>query len=174
VKSISKCRRTVLRKNKTIILFLLAAVCAAGYAQSARTSLGISLDTRWEEEIGYGESVSFQGEVKNRSRNRIDDIRISSTVPEGWTIGIVPEYVQKLSPGERRAFSVQITPKRSLYKETERIVVTAQAGLMEVEYRFEIVVSAGKIWLSVAIGLAVLVITAFVIVFLRLERIDRR
>ncbi len=161
-------------RKRVIVLFLLVIVCVVVYPQYQRTSLAISIDTNWEEEIGYGESVSFQGEVKNRSRNRIDEIRISSTVPEGWAIGIVPEYVQKLSPGERRAFSVKITPKRSLYKETQRIVVTAQAGLMEAEYRFEVVVSAGKIWLSVAIGLAVLVITVFVIVFLRLERIDRR
>jgi uncharacterized membrane protein len=158
-------------EQRTIaVVFLLAMIAAGAEAQLGRRPLDISIDTYFREEIDYGGSVSFEGRVSNRSDRVFTGVQISARKPPGWSIEIEPEYIATIYPGEQITFTIDITPRRSIFLEKHRIPVTARSGTTSDVHTLTVVANPRIIWISAGLVLVALVGIGFGFVFWRLNR----
>ena len=158
------------KKRTLAILFLLALTAAGAEAQWVKSPLDITFDSYFREEIGYGVSASFEGRVRNSSDRIFKGVRITAKEIPGWTIGIVPEYMESINPGEQIPFTVSVTPKRSIFLEKESIVITVRSGAASSVRTLTVAANPRRIWISVGIVLTILVGTVFGVIFRRLNR----
>ena len=139
---------------------------------TARYSLIIVPTTeRYNTEAKSGKDNYFAIEVGNLGTAPIDNIKFSSTKPEGWTIEFFPEKIELLEAFDSQTMDVNIRPPADTIAGDYQITLRAsgtQASTGEMTIR--VTVESPTIWGWVGVGIIMLVIAGMVVIFMRFSR----
>jgi uncharacterized membrane protein len=122
-------------------------------------------------EVATGEDNSFYLELRNTGDEAITNIRLSSAKPEDWVIGLELEEIDYLGPGSLRTVDVSIEPAPKAAKGEHRVIFIAEANeILRVESISWMTVKTASFWPWVGAGIALVIITGFIFVFMRFGR----
>jgi len=122
-------------------------------------------------EIIPGESETLYLEIENSGNKAITNIRLSSDKPKGWIVDFRPESIGYLGAGSHQAIDVNVVADPDTDKGEYTLTLIAEAdqtravtsSVLRVENAF-------SVWQWVGLGVGVLVIAAFVILYRRFSR----
>ncbi len=167
-------------KSKACRLFLLAAVLMTvllpqpSLAQEREADLTLMLFSgrySYSREATAGKDNIFYLEIRNTGDKAITDIRLSSDEPEGWVIDLELEEIDYLGPGSLRTVDVNIKPAPKAAKGEHRVTFIAETNeLLRVESYSWVTVEAASFWPWLGAGIALVVVAAFIFIFIRFGR----
>jgi len=144
----------------------LKAVITAKYLLSV-----VPVTERYNTKAKPGEDSYFSIEVGNLGTAPIENIKFSTTKPEGWTIEFTPEKIETLDAFDSQTMEVNIKPPTETIAGDYNITLRAsgkQATANEIKIR--VTVETPTIWGWVGVGIIVLVIAGLIVVFMRFSR----
>ena len=159
-------------------LFLFTAVLVAvlllpqtALAQEKQFDLFMRLTPhRYPIEATAGKDNSFSLEINNTGTEAITDLQLSSDKPEGWVIDLNPSSVNRLAPGSIYTVDVNIKPPADAGKGEYEISFIAEASDIRKVEKAWISVKLAQQWVWVGVGGILVVIIAFVLIYLRFGR----
>ncbi len=161
----------LLAVSATMVL-MPAAVLAQPQPEKDDLILNIVYDNF--NSLKVGEQRTLYLEVRNTGYNDLSNIRLSTESPEGWTVEIKPAVIDKLAAGDVQTVDVTLKPAENTSKGNYNIAVIADAaGIRRVSGIYVRVESGSLLWVWVAVGLAVVLIMGFVLIFLRFGREEK-
>ncbi|MFC2066670.1 NEW3 domain-containing protein [Chloroflexota bacterium] len=126
---------------------------------------------RYNTTAKAGEDNSFSINVQNLGTAPIDDIKFSSTKPDGWAIEFEPDKIDSLKAIDEQTIDVNIKPPPKTIAGDYQIKLRAsgqQTSATEVAIR--VTVETPTIWGWVGVGIILIVIIGLVIIFWRFSR----
>jgi len=143
----------------------LTAVVIASYDFAMFTESG-----RLNAQTKAGEDNHIPILLVNTGTAAIEDIALSATTPEGWSITFDPEKIDSLEPDLEREIDVVIRPPKKTVAGDYRITLKADSerGIESLELRVTVLTST--LWGWAGIGITAGVIASLVILFRRLGR----
>ncbi len=143
----------------------LTAVVIASYDFVMFTESG-----RLNAQTKAGEDNHIPILLVNTGTAAIEDIALSATTPEGWSITFDPEKIDSLEPDLEREIDVVIRPPKKTVAGDYRITLKADSerGIESLELRVTVLTST--LWGWAGIGITAGVIAGLVILFRRLGR----
>lgn len=145
----------------------LTAVITARYALSTAPAL----EGRYNITAQAGRDNFFSIRVGNLGTAPIDNIKFSSTKPEGWTVEFKPDKIESLEAIDEQTVDVNIKPAPKTIAGDYMITLTASgtqtsAGKMEVR----VTVETPSIWGWVGVGIILVVVAGVIGIFMRFSR----
>jgi len=126
---------------------------------------------RYNTEATAGKDNIFSIEVRNLGTGAVDNIKFSSTKPEGWAIEFTPEKVDLLEALDSQTIDINIKPP------TETIagdyIITLRASGEQAtteELKIRVTVESPTIWGWVGVGIIIIVIVGLAVIFMRFSR----
>jgi uncharacterized membrane protein len=143
----------------------LTAVVIASYDFAMFTESG-----RLNAQTKAGEDNHIPILLVNTGTAAIEDIALSATTPEGWSITFDPEKIDSLEPDLEREIDVVIRPPKKTVAGDYLITLKADSerGIESLELRVTVLTST--LWGWAGIGITAGVIASLVILFRRLGR----
>jgi len=140
-------------------------------AQERQTDLTLRLVSNWRNiEATAGKDNIFFLEVNNIGSKAITDIKLSSDKPEGWAIDFNPAHIDYLAPGSLQTVDLNIRPPKNIGRGEHEIDFIAEANEIRKAERFWVTVKLASLWLWVGAGGVLVVIIAFVLIYMRFGR----
>ena len=141
-------------------------------AQGARVELTLRLlPGYYHTEIIPGETKTLYLEIENSGNKAITNIRLYSDKPKGWIVNFRPESIGHLGAGNRQAIDVNVVADPDTDKGEYTLTLIAEADqtrtVTSTVLRVE---DAFSLWQWVGLGIGVLVIAGFVILYRRFSR----
>ena len=134
----------------------------------------LNLSHRGYLETTVNADNQFSLTVKNTGSGGLTNIRFSSAdEPQRWTVEFKPETIDRLAPGISEEIQVNIRPTSIAVDRYNRytVTLTAEANQTRETTSVRIRVEEPRLpWMWIGGGIAVVVIGAFVFVFLRFSR----
>lgn len=142
-----------------------------GLAQERQTDLTLRLVSNWRNiEATAGKDNIFFLEVNNIGSKAITDIKLSSDKPEDWVIEFNPSHIDYLGPGSLQTVDVNIRPPKNIGRGEHEIDFIAEANEIRKVERFWVTVKLASLWVWVGAGGVLIVVIAFVLIYLRFGR----
>ena len=143
----------------------LTAVVIASYDFIMITESG-----RLNAQTKAGEDNHIPILLVNTGTAAIEDVTLSATTPEGWSITFDPEKIDSLEPALEREIDVVIKPPKKTVAGDYLITLKADSerGIENLELRVTVLTST--LWGWAGIGIAAGVIAGLIILFRRLGR----
>ena len=144
----------------------LTAVITARYSL-----LMVPVTERYNTTATSGEENVFSIAVGNLGTAAVDNIKFSSTKPEGWTIDFNPEKIDLLEAFDEQTIDVSIKPPTDTIAGDYQIKLRGsgtQASTDEVTIR--VTVESPTVWGWVGVGIIVLVVAGLIVIFMRFSR----
>ena len=143
----------------------LTAVVTASYDFTMITESG-----RLNAQTKAGEDNHIPILLVNTGTAAIEDVTLSATTPEGWSITFDPEKIDSLEPDLEREIDVVIKPPKKTVAGDYLITLKADSerGIESLELRVTVLTST--FWGWAGIGIAAGVIAGLIILFRRLGR----
>lgn len=144
----------------------LTAVVTARYLLAV-----IPVNGRYNTNAKPGEDNFFSVEVGNLGTAPIENIKFSTTKPEGWTIEFTPETIETLDAFDSQTMEVNIKPPTDTIAGDYNITLRAsgkQTSADEIGVR--VTVETPTVWGWVGVGIIVVVIAGLIVVFMRFSR----
>ena len=141
-------------------------------AQAEKTDLTLNLisDT-YRNSLTAGKEETMFLEVGNSGYKELTNIRLSADLPRDWTAEFRPALIDNLAPGSFQAVDIILRPADNAAKGEYNIAVIAEAKeTRRVTSIYVRVESASLFWVWVGIGIAALLITGSVVIFMRFGR----
>jgi uncharacterized membrane protein len=143
-------------------------------AQAEKTDLTLNIVYDGFSNLKAGEERTMFLEVGNTGNRELTDIRLTADSPEGWTVEINPQVIDKVAPGSFQTVDIKLKPAGNAAKGDYNIAVIGQANetrrVTSIYLRVE---SSSLFWVWVGAGVAALLIAGFVIIFMRFGREDQ-
>jgi len=141
-------------------------------AQGDSIELTLRLLPRYYDiEIIPGESKTLYLEIENSGNKAITNIRLFSDKPKGWIVDFRPESIGHLGAGNHQAIDVNIVADPDTGKGEYALTLIAEADqtrtVTSTVLRVE---NAFSLWQWVGLGMGVLVIAGFIILYRRFGR----
>lgn len=141
-------------------------------AQGVKTGLDLRLaPSGYNDEVKPGEDNIFFMEIANSSTDTITDIELSANSPKGWVVEFTPETIDFINAGNYLTVDVNIKPPKNTNKGRYSVTVIADSAetrrVMSIFVRVE---QGTSVWTWVGAIVAAVVVTGFVIVFVRFGR----
>jgi len=160
---------------------LLLMVCAVSVlapcgvlAQMEKDDLILNIVYDNFNSLKAGEQRTVFMEVRNNGYAELSNIGLSTESPEGWTVEVSPNVIDKMAPGDVQTVDITVKPPEKTSKGNYNIAVIADAdGLRRVTGIYVRVESGSLFWVWVAVGLATVLIVGFVLIFLRFGREEK-
>ncbi len=108
--------------------------------------------------------------VNNNSSTSLDNIKITSTEPEGWRVSFDKNEIESIEAGESEEVDMTINPAEKSIAGDYMITVNAKSEKAQDDMNLRVTVETPTIWGIVGIGIIVIVIVAVAIIFTRLGR----
>jgi uncharacterized membrane protein len=144
----------------------LEAKVKAKYALSLTTDSGNLATT-----ATAGKENSFSFKMINLGTATIDELKLSSTAPSGWTITFQPETVDSINAGQTQQINATITPPEGKTVAGDyMITLKADNGKNTATMDVRVTVETPTIWGWVAFLIIVLVILALLVLFWKMGR----
>ena len=134
---------------------------------------GFSLDTatgRLNTEITAGEDNHISILLENTGTAAVEDITLSSTKPEGWSITFNPTKVDSLEKGLTQEVDVVIKPPRKTIAGDYRVYLKANSEKGSEDLELRVTVLTPTIWGWVGILIVLAIIAGLAVMFWRLGR----
>lgn len=154
------------------VLIVLLVPPAVLFAQEAKIDLSLRmLPEYYYKEVTPGEDNTLYMEIRNNGDKEITNIRFDSDKPEGWVVDFNPGSISYLSAGSSQTVDVNVIPSLDTGRGEYNLTFLAEANETRAVTSTTMRIENGySLWLWVGIGLAVLVIAGFVIIYLRFGR----
>ncbi len=153
-----------------ITLLVFSSAPSPTLAQN-KTDLSLFLlPTGPNYEIIAGEDNKYYLEVRNYGIESITNIILSADKPEGWAVVFTPDRLSTLAPGSLQTVDVYIRVPQDAVKGKHNITFIATANEIRKVANYDFTIQSPSYWLWVGIGVAVVVIAGFILVFLRMGR----
>ena len=130
---------------------------------------------KYDTEVEAGKDNYFSIDVGSLSTAPIDNIKFSSTQPEGWSVKFTPEDIEVLEPVgmtlDSQTVELNISPPKDTIAGDYYISIRAtgkQATTDEMKIR--VTVKTAPTWQWIGVGIIVVVVAAVVYIFLRFSR----
>lgn len=165
--------------SKKSLWLLLVIAAIAILAPSGRiTAQGDKVDLVltmmpgfYYREITPGEESALYLEIRNGGTQAITDIRLISDNPKEWDIALKPDSIGYLGAGSSQTIDVRVTAPPGTERGEYTLTIIAEASQTRTATSTVVrVKSASSFWPWIGGGLAIFLIAAFVIIFLRLGR----
>jgi uncharacterized membrane protein len=152
-----------------LFLFLMPTSLAA---QENKTDLNLRLlPGDFYQGLQPGAVKTVYLEVRNNGVRALTDIRFSAAIPENWKVIYRPERLAYLATGSSYTVDADIVPADGAGRGDYTINLIAEALETRAATSVFLQVEGGAgYWLWVGVGIAVLVATGFVVVFMRESR----
>jgi len=155
----------------TAVLVTVLLLPQTALAQERQTDLTLRLVNNWRNiEATAGKDNHFFLEVNNIGNLAITDIKLSSEIPEDWVIDFNPARIDYLSPGSLQTVDVNIRPPKNIGRGEHEIDFVAEANEIRKVEKFWVTVKLASLWLWIGAGGVLIVVIAFVLIYLRFGR----
>jgi uncharacterized membrane protein len=144
----------------------LTAIVKAKYAFSMNTT-----DGKLNTTADAGKDNHFSFNLNNTGSAALENITLSSSKPDGWTITFTPDKVASLSGGQSQQADVVIKPPENKTVAGDyMITLSAYNSEVSSTMQVRVTVQTSSIWGVVSIIIIVVVIAGLAVLFLRLGR----
>ncbi len=153
-------------------LIILLAPPVALLAQEDKVDLSLRmLPEYYYREVTPSEDNTLFMEIRNNGDKEITNIRFDSDKPEGWVVEFSPASISFLSAGSSQTIDVNVIPGQDTSRGEYNLTFLAEANETRTVTSTTMRIESGhSFWLWVGMGVVAIVITGFVIVFLRFGR----
>ena len=140
-------------------------------AQAEKVNLTLRLvSDGYYNKITAGEDKTIYLEVGNTGKKGITNIRLYADLPEGWTVEFRPGLIDYLGPGSFHAVDVILRPVDAANGEYTVALIAEANETRRATSLFLRVESASLLRVWVGLGVAALVIAAFILIYVRFGR----
>jgi uncharacterized membrane protein len=141
------------------------AVITASYEIEITTKSGM-LST----DITSGKDNHYKLVINNNSSTSLENIKLTSTEPEGWNVSFDTDEIESIEAGENAEVDVTINPHEKTIAGDYMLTFTASNDKASDDVELRVTVETPTIWGIVGIGIIVIVIVGVAIIFTRLGR----
>lgn len=141
------------------------AVVTATYGIELTTKSGM-LSTDMES----GKDNHYKLKVTNNSSTSLENIKLTSTEPEGWNVDFDMEEIESMEAEEEVEIDVTVNPPEKTIAGDYMLTFKASGEKASDDIELRVTVETPTIWGIVGIGIIVIVIIAVAIIFTRLGR----
>jgi len=141
------------------------AVLTATYELELKTKSGM-LST----DMTSGKDNHFKLLVNNNSSTSLENIKITSTEPEGWRVSFDTDEIESIEAGESTEIDMTVNPAEKAIAGDYMLNLSASSEKASDNIELRVTVETPTIWGIVGIGIIVMVIIAVAIIFTRLGR----
>ena len=118
-----------------------------------------------------GGSTTFTVKVTNTGHTPVTSVSLNVALPEDWESSVTPVQVDSLKPRESFTFNVVINTPEDTVAGDYLVTLTGLSDQVESdEVQVRITVTAPTSWGLIGIGLAVAMVTALVLIFMKFKR----
>ena len=126
---------------------------------------------RYNTKVKPGEDNFFSIEVGNLSTAPVDNVKFSTTKPEGWTIDFNPEKIETLAAFDSQTMEVNIKPPTDTIAGDYNITLRASGTQTTAdEIQIRVTVETPTIWGWVGVGIILVVVAGLIFIFMRFSR----
>jgi uncharacterized membrane protein len=143
----------------------VTAVVAATYELDLDTKSGM-LST----DMTSGKDNHVKLVVNNNSSTSLENIKITSTEPEGWRVDFDIDEIESIEAGESTEIDMTVSPAEKAIAGDYMLTLKATSDKAADDIELRVTVETPTIWGIVGIGIIVVVIIAVAIIFTRLGR----
>ena len=166
-----------MRITKTYWLLVIAVLMAlllpgTVSAQAEKKDMVIRFSPgSYPYEVRIGQGNIFYLEIENTGNVPINNIRLSTDKPEGWSVQLNPMTIGNLAAGSIQTVNADVKPASTATRRDYQLAFVAEGdGIRRVMTAYVRVQDSTTIWLWIGIGLGVIVIAGFIFVFWRMGR----
>ncbi|MFC1942082.1 NEW3 domain-containing protein [Chloroflexota bacterium] len=125
----------------------------------------------YNTEAQAGKENYFSVDIGNLGTAPIENIKFSSTKPEGWNIDFEPEKVDSIESFDTQAIDINIQPPADAISGDYNVTIRASGQQTTTdEVKLRVTVKTSPTWQWVGVGVIVLVVAAVVVIFMRFSR----
>jgi uncharacterized membrane protein len=118
-----------------------------------------------------GEDNFFPIDVQNMGSAAIDNIKFSSTQPDGWLIDFEPDTIESLEAIDEQTVNVNIQPPAKAVAGDYMISVRASGSQISAdEVNIRVTVETPTIWGWVGVAIILVVVAGLILIFMRFGR----
>ncbi len=143
----------------------VTAVLTATYELEFTTKSGLL-----SEDMTSGKDNHFKLLVNNNSSTSLENIKITSTEPEGWRVSFDTDKIESIEAGDSKEIDMTVNPAEKAIAGDYMLTLSASSDKASDEMDLRVTVETPTIWGIVGIGIIVVVIIAVAIIFTRLGR----
>ncbi|MGM0364923.1 MAG: NEW3 domain-containing protein [Actinomycetota bacterium] len=141
------------------------AIITATYELDLRTKTG-----RLNTEVTSGKDNKYNLIIENRGSASIENISISASQPEGWTVDFDNKEIETIESGETKEIAATIKPPEKTIAGDYMLTFNANSDNSTDSIDLRVTVLTPTVWGWVGIGIIVIVIVGVAIIFVRLGR----
>lgn len=141
------------------------AIITSTYQMDLKTKSG-----RLSTEVTTGQDNHYKLKINNNGSANIENIKLTSTEPEGWRIDFDIDEIEVLEAGEEIEIDANIKPGDNTIAGDYMVGLNVKAENAEDKLELRITVETPTIWGIVGIAVIVIVVVAIAIIFARLGR----
>jgi len=141
------------------------AVLTATYEIELKTKSGM-LST----DMTSGKDNHYKLVINNNSSTSLENIKITSTEPEGWRVSFDTDEIESIEAGESTEIDMTVNPAEKAIAGDYMLNLSASSEKTSDNIELRITVETPTIWGIIGIGIIVVVIIAVAIIFTRLGR----
>ncbi len=161
-------------KQKMIWCFLLLFVCLLlpqnAAAQEKHALVMSFVNTGYQLELSAGRDNHYSLELRNFGREALTNIQLDADTIEGWSIEFSPDVVPSLGPGNVRLVDVYFHPTSTTQRRVQHLRIIATSGDYQMIQGYELRIKSAPVVLWVVIGILVVVVAAFILIFVKIGR----
>lgn len=134
-------------------------------------SLDLLPESWYHREAIAGEDNFFTITVRNTGSGELTDIEFSAHKPRDWIVEFQPDEIDRLAPGSSQEVEVNIKPATKTADRYYDVTLIVEANQVRQTTTVGVRVEESKwLWGWIGGGIALLVVVAFAVIFLRLNR----
>ncbi len=141
------------------------AVITAAYEIELTTKTGM-LNTN----MSSGKDNHYKLVVDNKSSTSLENIKLTSTEPEGWRVSFDNDKIDSIEAGKSAEVDVTVNPPEKTIAGDYKLTFNASNDKASNDLELRVTVETPTIWGIVGIGIIVIVIVSVAIIFTRLGR----
>ena len=146
---------------------LLAAPAVAAQAEKTDLQLRI-LPEYYYRDVNPGETDTVYMEVRNAGEVELTDIVFEADAPDGWQLAFSPATIEAMAAGSSETVDILVTSPKNADDDNYNLTVIAKAAETRAATTFMVRIENGfSQWLWVGVGVVVLVIIGFVLIYRR-------
>lgn len=155
-----------------VVGLIIVALPGQILAQDNKVELTLRLlPGYYYSEVTPGESKTLYLEIENSGDKAITNIELFSDKPKGWTVDFEPEHIDYLAADSHQSIDVHVVAGTDTVKDDYTLTLIAEAdqtrAVTSTVLRVE---NAFSPWRWIGLGVGVLVIVLFVVLYRRFGR----
>ena len=155
-----------------ICLACLAAILPGRALAQVQPELTLRLiPGNYDQKVTPGQDNILHLEIDNISDAAVTGIVLSSEAPNDWQVDITPDTIASLASGGFQTVDITVKPPSNTTRDNYQVnFIASYSGGRQITTAYLRVDTAASIWTWIGIGVAVVVIAGFIIIYRRFGR----